>query len=448
MRIARSSLAALTALGAVALPAVALAAPVQPDLGIVDPATARLDQRATLSADYIASPEPSGALATPANGRTTPFPGQVIPGFSGIVDRGDGTFWGLPDNGFGTKANSRDFLLRLYDITPNWETASGGLGTIAVNGFIQLNDANDVLTFPIVNEGQPGRLLTGGDFDIESVQQVSDGTLWIGEEFGPFLLHVAADGTVLGLVEPPFGKSPQNPFLGAGETPVVRPSRGFEALAQSPDGTTLYPIVEGYFAGQTGADQLRRAIYAFDVGTGAYTSSSWQYRTDAPENVIGDAVGLEGNRILLIERDDAQGPAAVFKRLYLIDLDEVDAEGFVAKRLVVDLLDIDNPALIGDGAPAGGYGLGDPFRFPLQSVETLAVLADGRILVGNDNNYPGSNGRVPGTPDDTELIVISFASGPGPVIPEAPFAALLPVAALAVLGGALVIVRRSRPAAA
>ena len=84
--------------------------------------------RATLSADFIAPGPPSGALATPANGRTGPFPGQVIPGFSGLVDNGDGTFWAMPDNGFGSKANSADFLLRLYHVTPDWETREGRVG--------------------------------------------------------------------------------------------------------------------------------------------------------------------------------------------------------------------------------------------------------------------------------------------------------------------------------
>jgi glycerophosphoryl diester phosphodiesterase len=39
-----------------------------------------LVQRATLSADHIAPGPPSGALASPANGRTGPLAGQVIPG--------------------------------------------------------------------------------------------------------------------------------------------------------------------------------------------------------------------------------------------------------------------------------------------------------------------------------------------------------------------------------
>ena len=32
----------------------------------------------------------------------------------------------MPDNGFGNKANSADFLIRAYYITPDFKTASGG----------------------------------------------------------------------------------------------------------------------------------------------------------------------------------------------------------------------------------------------------------------------------------------------------------------------------------
>ena len=40
-----------------------------------------------------------------------------------------------------------------------------------------------------------------------------DGTIWVGEEFGPFLLHVSADGKVLSAPVP-------TPDLGAGKDPV------------------------------------------------------------------------------------------------------------------------------------------------------------------------------------------------------------------------------------
>ncbi len=365
----------------------------------------QLDQRATLSADYIAEGPPSGAAVTPANGRTGPFPGQVIPGFSGVIDNGDGTLWGLPDNGFGTKDNSADFLLRLYLIKPDWETADGGTGEIEVLDHISLRDPDHHLPFAIVNEETDERLLTGADFDIESVVRARDGSLWIGDEFGPFLLHVGADGVVLD--EPtPFigGKSPQNPTLAADEQPTVNRSRGFEATAASNSGRFLYPIVEGQMIDD---DQPRRRwIYQFDTRKGAYTGKRWAYETDSDTNVIGDAVMIGSQRMLVIERDDLDGPKAATKKVFEIRLDRKDDRGYVRKTLAADLLYIDNPA----GIPAEGtdsLGVGTPFSFPMQSVETVVMMRDGRLLIANDNNYPGNAARIAGTPDDTELIVIS-----------------------------------------
>ena len=361
--------------------------------------------RATLSADFIAPGPPSGALATPANGRVGPFPGQVIPGFSGMIEAGDGSFWAMPDNGFGTKANSADFLLRIYRIRPQWETAQGGAGTIEVGNFGSLRDPSRRIPFPIVNGATTDRLLTGADFDIESIVRLADGSFWIGEEFGPFLLHVDRTGRVLSAPVPfPDGKSPANPYLAPGETPRIRSSRGFEAMAVSTNGRRLYPIVEGSFADDP--ELRRRFIYEFDTIRGRYTGRTWQYEVDTDANVIGDAFTVRNNRLLLIERDDFEGPASVIKRLYEIDLRRTDEDGYVVKELVVDLLKVANPALIGTATTPGRYGVADSFSFPLQSVEVVIALRDGRILVGNDNNYPGSNGRVPGTPDDTEMIVL------------------------------------------
>ncbi|MET0147219.1 MAG: esterase-like activity of phytase family protein [Ilumatobacteraceae bacterium] len=257
--------------------------------------------RATLSADFIAPGPPSGALVTPANGRHGPFRGQVIPGFSGMVDNGDGTFWAMPDNGFGAKANSLDFLLRLYHVTPDWTS-----GAIGVGEFISLRDPDGQIPFPIVNGATPERLLTGGDFDIESIVRARDGSFWIGEEFGPFLLHVDATGKLLSApVEFPDGKSPANPYLQPGEVPLIRSSRGFEAMAIARNGRTLYPIVEGSFVDDPVA--RRRFVYEFDVVTETYTGRTWEYETDTDDDVIGDAFTMPDGR-LLVERDDFEGP--------------------------------------------------------------------------------------------------------------------------------------------
>ncbi|WP_435735428.1 esterase-like activity of phytase family protein [Cellulosimicrobium sp. PMB13] len=359
--------------------------------------------RATLSADHLEEGPPSGALATPANGRQGPFDGQVVPGFSAMIDNGDGTFWAQPDNGFGAKGNSADFLLRLYRVTPHWETARGGAGEIEVGEHISLRDPDHRLDFPIVHEDTEERLLTGADLDIESVVRAKDGSFWIGEEFGPFLVHVDATGKVLSAPVPsPDGKSPANPYLAPGETPTVGSSRGFEALAGSRDGRYLYPVLEGALVGDDPRDRVVRQL---DTRSGRYTDRTWTYRVDTDANVVGDAFMVGGDELLLVERDDFEGEQSVIKRVYRVDLSEQDRAGNLEKELVLDALKIANPHGIGAG---DGYGTGDPFALPVQSFETVVQLRDGRLLIGNDNNYPGNDARVPGTPDDTEMAVVEL----------------------------------------
>ena len=192
----------------------------------------------------------------------------MIPGFSAVVEGDNGRFYAQPDNGFGTKANSADFLLRIYVVKPQWETADGGPGRIEIKSFISLRDPDHKIDFPIVNDATPDRLLTGADFDVESLVRSPDGTFWIGDEFGPFLLHVSATGKLLQAPVPfPDGMSPQNPYLQPGQATRIGASRGFEAMGGSADGKHLYPILEGAFTDD--ADQRRRWIYEFDTTTGA-----------------------------------------------------------------------------------------------------------------------------------------------------------------------------------
>jgi hypothetical protein len=364
--------------------------------------------RAILPSDAYQPGPTSGTAILPNNGVTPPFlapNGQPIPGFSAVLDAGHGEFWGMPDNGFGAKTNSADFLLRLYRIRPDFKTATGGSGTVAVLGHLQLRDPDGRIPFALT---RPDRILTGADFDLEAVRRAKGGTFWFGEEFGPFLLHTDATGKVLEAPIPlPGVQSPQNPFLG-GATPTLPASRGFEPLALSIDGKTLYPMLEGALVGDP--DPRRRIINEFDLPDGEYTGRTWSYRTDGafPGAVIGDLTALDQHRFVLIERDDAQGPAAQQKKIYLVDLRKVGADGYLEKHLVLDLLRIPDPGGVSLPARPGEFGVGDPFSFPLQSVESLEVLGGERLLIANDNNYPGSDGRSINAdrPDDTELIIV------------------------------------------
>jgi glycerophosphoryl diester phosphodiesterase len=365
-----------------------------------------LEARAVLPADTFAPGPPAGALIAPANGRTPPFPSQPVQGISAVLPAGNGSYWVMEDNGFGAKANSSDFLLRFYRVTPGFETAKGGPGTVSVGEFIQLRDPDHKVPWPIVNAAG-GRFLTGGDFDIESFRQVADGTLWFGDEFGPFLVHTSASGRVLEAPIPLAGvKSPDNPTLAAGETPTLASSKGFEGMAMAPNGRMLYPMLEGALTAD--ADQSRRLISQFSLRTGKYTGKQWAYEMDTPSDSIGDLTQLDGHRFLVIERDNNQGAAAAIKRIYEIDLHVVGADGFLVKHQVVDLLDIADPAAISLPPRAGDIGLGNPLSMPFQTIESVLPLKGHRLLVINDNNYPFSAGRNPTLPDDTEFVILQL----------------------------------------
>ncbi|MFF7981592.1 esterase-like activity of phytase family protein [Streptomyces sp. NPDC007901] len=212
------------------------------------------------------------------------------------------------------------------------------------------------------------RELTGADFDVESITRRADGTYWMGDEFGPFLLHPSTSGRLL-------------------EAPIPL------------DGRYLYPLLEGSVAGDTPGD-LR--FSQFDLRKRAYTGRRFVYRTESPSNSIGDATAVDKHRFLVIERDGGQGDTAKFKRIYLVDTPDRDGDGLVDKTLVADLLDLTGPKNLG--------GFGDIFRFPFQTIEDVTLLDDRTIAVLNDNNFPFSPGRTPGAPDDDEFITVRLAS--------------------------------------
>jgi hypothetical protein len=380
------------------LAAALAAAAATPAAAAAAPADTRLEARAILPADAtFPAPFPGVPNTDPA-----PAPGatQPVGGFSALLDAGGGRFWAMPDNGFGSKANSRSFLLRVYRVEPRWKTRRDGPGTVRVLSAITLSDPDQKVPFPIVTEGTEDRLLTGGDFDVESMRIARDGTLWFGEEFGPFLLHTDAKGRVLDAPVPTPGVfSPDNPFL-LGRTPNLPRSNGFEGMALSKDGRTLYPILEGPLVG---ADPLDRVVYEFDVRERRFSGRTWTYRMSRPDTLVADATALDGARLVVLERDNNQGPAAEWKRAFVIDVP--DRRTVLPKEQVADLLDIRDPHEISLPGRPGDFGLGDPFAFPYQTVESVLPLGGNDLAFVNDTNF-GSTGRNPNLPDYSDFIVV------------------------------------------
>ncbi|GAB2844211.1 esterase-like activity of phytase family protein [Lentzea nigeriaca] len=354
------------------------------------PKQATLTNFASLPAEtYLPGSEPSGAAlgTNPINGVTPPFADQPIQGFSGIVRNSDGTFDAISDNGYGTKANSADWLLRINRIAPNFKT-----GEVDVVGGITLTDPHGHIPFPIT---RADRVITGADIDIESVTRTADGTYWMGDEFGPYLLHFDRAGRLMAPPVPlPGVRAPENP---AGN-PNLGGSKGFEGITLSPDGKTINALLEGTVAGdEPGTLRLNE----FDIASNTFTGKTWRYQLEATNFAIGDAIAVDSNRLLIVERDSAQGADAIVKRVYLADKRDRDHDGKLDKTLVADLLNLANPKHVG--------GQADPFKFPFVTIEDVTILDDRTLAVLNDNNFPSSSGRTPGKPDNNEFITIRLA---------------------------------------
>jgi hypothetical protein len=393
----RSTLAAVATAALLSLAAIpTIAAPASQD--------DTLEKRAILPAEATAPAPWNGA----PNTEPAPAPGsrQPVGGFSALLDApGKDAYWAMPDNGFGNKANSRSFILRVYRVRAEWETAQGGPGDVEILDWIDLRDPDELIPFAIVREGSEDRLLTGGDFDPESMRIARDGTLWFGDEFGPFLLNTDRTGKVLEAPIPTRGvRSPDYPGITPERANLAR-SNGFEGMALSGDGHKLYPALEGPLT--TDPDKTRRWVYEFDLRTERYSGRRFEYRVADPSYLVSDFTSLGDGRYVVLERDNFENAQARHKKAFVIDLDNVGPDGFLMKREVLDLLDIGDPELISPPARPGDFGIGTPadrtFKMPYVTIE--AVLPEGRdrLAIVNDTNF-GSRGRNTSLPDYSDFI--------------------------------------------
>lgn len=369
-----------------------------------------------------------GTSAGRPTGVSLPFEGQPLQGHSGIKRMPDGTFWILTDNGAGAKANSPDFMLYLNHWKVDFKT-----GSFTRLGTVFLHDPDKKVPFRIAEEGTAKRYLTGSDFDTESFQ-FAGGSLWIGDEFGPFLIQADLNGKVLNvfdtLVDGKVVRSPDHPAITTPATPdakvafQVRRSKGFEGMASSRDGSKLYALLEGAlwddakgsWETQDGKQFLR--VLEFDVKAQRWTGRHWKYVLEANHHAIGDFNMIDETTGLIIERDNGEGTPdkacpegqkradcfhdlPKFKRVYKVELTDANAGSALRKIGYIDLLQIQDPQRLSRKPLVEGV-----LQFPFFTIENVDVVDNRHIVVGNDNNLPFSSSRDPNTADDNELILL------------------------------------------
>jgi hypothetical protein len=361
-------------------------------------------------------------------GLSLPFEGQPLQGLSGfaMTPAADGAIYVLTDNGFGNKVNSTDALLFFHLMRPDFDA-----GTVAVQQTVFLRDPDKKVPFRIVHEGTEARYLTGGDFDTESIQVIGD-TVWIGEEFGPYLISATLEGVVTGVFPTKMGerelKSPDTLGISAvsvvGEDWSVQRSGGYEGLALQPGTGLLWGMLEKPLVGADGKPVTTALeVLAFDPAKGAWTGQSFKFALAEGAVAIGDFNFIDETRALVIERDNGEGdpslkcagdpapdcfPApAELKRVVLIDTASLDANGFVRRIGHVDLMNIQDPKGKNRQETAAKRDLAGIMTFPFVTIEDVMKVDDTHILVANDNNLPYSTGRQLDRAADNEFILLA-----------------------------------------
>lgn len=178
--------------------------------------------------------------------------------------------------------------------------------------------------------------------DPEAVAVLADGSFWIGEEFGPSLLHVAADGEVIEQIVP---SGTENAYRGSShkvrfELPGIlkmrKRNRGIEALAYDKTGNQLTFIMQNALANPEETvhkkSNLHR-MYTLDLdenGNFAGLSHSYLYQAGPSyagakkqKNVRVSEMKYHGkDRFLVLERDKKNKKDAAYTNqvLYLVDL--------------------------------------------------------------------------------------------------------------------------------
>ena len=369
-----------------------------------------------------------GQSAGRPTGVSLPFQGQPLQGHSGIKKMADGSFWILTDNGAGAKANSPDFMLYLNHYRVDF--ASGQLQHLRT---VFLHDPDKKVPFHITEEGTTQRYLTGADFDPESFQ-FAGGALWIGEEFGPYLIKADLNGRVQAVFETQVNgkvvRSPDHPAVTTPGAPggavnfEIKRSKGFEGMAASKDGSKLYALLEGPVWNAEARDYERVGgkealrVLEFDVTAEKWTGRSWLYPLEADGHAIGDFNMIDGSTGLIIERDNGEGTAAracpagekrtdcvhdlaKFKRVYKVELNDANVGGPLRKIGYIDLMNIADPQKKARKPLDNGV-----LTFPFFTIENVDVVDATHIVVGNDNNLPFSSSREPNQADDNELVLL------------------------------------------
>lgn len=169
--------------------------------------------------------------------------------------------------------------------------------------------------------------------DPEGIRAEPDGSFWLADEYGPWIDQYSAVGTRIRRLAIPSKFMIETPSQDpARELPPTstkgrQANRGFEGLARSPDGSTLWAILQSPLIQDNALDErAKRAglnIRILEVtikGPSAGKTRELVYQLEKASNGVSEILALSNHELLVLERDGEFGREAVWRRLYTVDI--------------------------------------------------------------------------------------------------------------------------------
>jgi hypothetical protein len=200
--------------------------------------------------------------------------------------------------------------------------------------------------------------------DDEGVVYPGDGTVWVSEEYGPYVYHYRHDGGLLDVIRPPeafipmrrdssgqlvenfsansppigvtYNPSPGNPVSGR------QNNQGFEGLALSPDRQTLFVLLQSALiqdldSANIATTRRNTRLLVYDlrhhkprlIGEYVVQLPLYQDQTTAQTRLLtaaqSELLALNDHQFLVLSRDSGAGfttnnPASVYRSIDLLDI--------------------------------------------------------------------------------------------------------------------------------
>ncbi|MTE13431.1 esterase-like activity of phytase family protein [Nocardia sp. CT2-14] len=155
---------------------------------------------------------------------------------------------------------------------------------------------------------------TDHGIDSEGLVALPDGTFWVSDEYGPFLVHFDAKGGELERLAPGRGLPKELSFR--------TPNQGMEGLTITPDGNTLVGMIQSAL-NEPGVTNARETpvtrIVTVDLKTKAVKEFAYPLEAPKEKLAVSEITALSNTTFLVDERDGNKAPKAD-KKLWTIDI--------------------------------------------------------------------------------------------------------------------------------